>query len=92
MTGETAGAGAETTSGGCPNRWLGPMIRAYFENFAGEAVSVSRKSFDPFDPFSSQRFSQRRDLEGQIRVFHKRVRPKRGHELFLRKDPAAAFH
>ena len=68
------------------------MIRAYFENLAGETVSVSRKGFDPLGPFPAQRLSQRRDLEGQIRVFHKRVRPERRHELLLRKDAAAAFY
>ena len=68
------------------------MIRAYFENFAREAVAVSRKGFDPFDPFSTQRLSQRRNLERQIGVFDERVRPKRGHELFLGEYSAAAFH
>ena len=73
----------------CPGSAVGGAV---VKNLAGEAVSVSRKGFNPFDPFSSQRLSQGRDLEGQIRVFDKRVGPKRGHELFFREDPAATFH
>ena len=68
------------------------MIRAYFENFAGEAVSVSRQGFDPIDTLSSQRLSQRRDLKRQVRVFDERIGPKRGHEFFLRENSSAAFH
>ena len=68
------------------------MIRAYFENFAGEAVSISRKGFNPLGTLSSQRLTQSRNLERKIRVFDERVGPQRRHELFFRKYPPAAFH